>query len=165
MPFLLGRKNIFLYDHWPFFSLLWIAFPQPLPIFSPFILLSFCLFLVICIILDHNPETCHMLHLVIYVARIFSPMIIYISVQGVLWWGVGSWSNNLNSSFSKERRVQLNYMTSILWAAQQWIQGVKWVYFCEYGSIPKIYYCLRKQVTEWQLNIYRSLKIYKDLPW
>ena len=113
MPFLLGRKNIFLYDHWPFFSLLWIAFPQPLPIFSPFILLSFCLFLVICIILDHNPETCHMLHLVIYVARIFSPMIIYISVQGVLWWGVGSWSNNLNSSFSKENWVIFSTSTYI----------------------------------------------------
>ena len=84
-----------------------------------------------------------MLHLVIYVARIFIFQF-KVSYGG----GVGSWSNNLNSSFSKERRVQLDYMTSILWAAQQWIQGVKWVYFCEYGSIPKIYYCLRKQVTE-----------------
>ena len=68
---------------------------------------------VLYIILDHNPETCHMLHLVIYVARIFIFQF-KVSYGG----GVGSWSNNLNSSFSKERRVQLDYMTSILWAAQ-----------------------------------------------
>ena len=45
---------------------------------------------VLYIILDHNPETCCMLHLVIYVAKIFSLMIIYIPVHGVpWWWGVG----------------------------------------------------------------------------